>query len=338
MFLTAISCRGGRIYQACGPSFEPYCGSTIEATNNSCHEGCFCPPGMIQNDGECIHIESCPCQLRGKTFKSGSQISKDCNTCTCEKGSWTCSDLSCGSRCSAIGDPHYLTFDGKRFDFMGKCSYYLLKTDNFSIESENVACPGSISEDLFFGPSGVDLPSCTKSVTINIINGDKVKSVKLKQGRQILIDGLEIDTLPIRLLEGILKVRQASSTMILVTFYDGLKVWWDGTSRVYIDAPPEYRGKTKGLCGTFSSNIQDDFLTPEGDIESSVASFANKWRTKETCQYVSDGFVPHPCHLNIENKELAIQTCARLKEEVFAECHWSVDVSFIYILYFCGER
>ena len=102
---------------------------------------------------------------------------------------------------------------------------------------------------------------------------------------------------------------------------------WDGTSRVYIDAPPEYRGKTKGLCGTFSSNIQDDFLTPEGDIESSVASFANKWRTKETCQYVSDGFIPHPCHLNIENKEIAIQTCAKLKEEVFAECHWSVDVS-----------
>lgn len=209
----------------------------------------------------------------------------------------------------------------------GKCSYYLVKAENFSIEAENVACPGSISEDLFFGPSGVDLPSCTKSVTINVINGDKIKSVKLKQGRQILIDGLEIEQLPIKLLEGVLRVKQASSTMILVTFYDGLKVWWDGTSRVYIDAPPEYRGKTKGLCGTFSSNIQDDFLTPEGDIESSVISFANKWRTKETCQYVSDGFVPHPCHLNIENKELAIKTCAKLKEEVFADCHWSVDVS-----------
>lgn len=85
----------------------------------------------------------------------------------------------------------------------------------------------------------------------------KVKSVKLKQGRQILVDGLEIEMLPIKLLEGVLKVRQASSTMILVTFYDGLKVWWDGTSRVYIDAQPEYRGKTKGLCGTFSSTRTD---------------------------------------------------------------------------------
>ncbi|KAG4071830.1 hypothetical protein HA402_005991 [Bradysia odoriphaga] len=330
MEICPISCKGGRIYKPCGPSFEPYCGSTVESSNSTCHEGCFCPEEMIQNEGECIHIESCPCQLRGKTFKPGSQISKDCNTCTCEKGSWTCSDLTCGSRCSAIGDPHYLTFDGKRFDFMGKCSYYLVKTDNFSIEAENVACPGTISEEMFFGPSGVDLPSCTKSVTINIINGDKIKSVKLKQGRQILVDGLEIEMLPIKILEGVLKVKQASSTMILVTFYDGLKVWWDGTSRVYIDAPPEYRGKTKGLCGTFSSNIQDDFLTPEGDIESSVTSFANKWKTKETCQYVSDGFVPHPCHLNIENKEVAIKTCEVLKEEVFGECHWSVDVEPFY--------
>lgn len=54
--------------------------------------------------------------------------------------------VSCGARCSAIGDPHYQTFDGKKYDFMGQCTYYLVKTDNFSIEAENVACTGSISE------------------------------------------------------------------------------------------------------------------------------------------------------------------------------------------------
>jgi len=29
---------------------------------------------------------------------------------------------------------------------MGKCSYYLMKGDNYSIEAENVACAGAISE------------------------------------------------------------------------------------------------------------------------------------------------------------------------------------------------
>lgn len=56
------------------------------------------------------------------------------------------SQVSCGARCSAVGDPHYTTFDGKKYDFMGQCSYYLLETAGFSVETENVACPGAISE------------------------------------------------------------------------------------------------------------------------------------------------------------------------------------------------
>lgn len=163
--------------------YEKSCGSAIEneMSTATCNEGCFCPDGTIQHDGKCIRVEECPCTLRGKTFKAGKEIKKDCNTCKCEKGVWKCSDLTCGARCGAIGDPHYvsfvfsvyskliwfmrakiaskfylgnvaiklklvylqLTFDGKHFDFMGKCSYYLLKTDNdLEITAENVACPG----------------------------------------------------------------------------------------------------------------------------------------------------------------------------------------------------
>jgi integrin beta 3 len=55
-------------------------------------------------------------------------------------------------------------------------------------------------------------------------------------------------------------------TIISVDFHDGIQVWWDGATRAYIDAPASYRGKTKGLCGTFNSNMQDDFLTPEGTL------------------------------------------------------------------------
>lgn len=64
----------------------------------------------------------------------------------CTNGQWVCTTLQCDAKCEAIGDPHYMTFDGKHFDFMGKCSYYLLKSDNYSVEAENIACEGRISE------------------------------------------------------------------------------------------------------------------------------------------------------------------------------------------------
>lgn len=35
------------------------------------------------------------------------------------------------------GDPHYTTWDGKKFDFMGKCSYYVIKGRDFSVEASH---------------------------------------------------------------------------------------------------------------------------------------------------------------------------------------------------------
>ena len=63
----------------------------------------------------------------------------------------------CPATCSATGDPHYRTFDGTFYSFMGKCQYVLAKdcVDNkFSVLVSNVPC-GSDST-----------VSCTKSSTV----------------------------------------------------------------------------------------------------------------------------------------------------------------------------
>lgn len=172
---------------------------------------------MMVNNGACVKQENCPCNYKGRVFPPRSQKRVDCNTCTCQDGKWSCTDFTCGSRCAAVGDPHYVTFDGKRYDFMGKCSYYLMKAEGISVEAENVACSGAISENMNFLPSvTTELPSCTKSLTIKF-NDDfgQQRIIKLKQGGFVLLDGFEVPKLPRELSNGTVKIRQPSSSFVI---------------------------------------------------------------------------------------------------------------------------
>jgi hypothetical protein len=48
------------------------------------------------------------------------------------------------SYCHSIGDPHYATFDGIKYDFHGIGSYYLLKLPNLIVQSRQAPCmPGA---------------------------------------------------------------------------------------------------------------------------------------------------------------------------------------------------
>lgn len=74
----------------------------------------------------------------------------------------------------------------------------------------------------------------------------------------------------------------------------------------------------QGLCGTFNENQRDDMTTPEGDVEQSVAAFANSWKTKEVCQDASVDLEPtHPCELNGHVKAQTERQCAKIKDAIF---------------------
>lgn len=81
-----------------------------------------------------------------------------------------------------------------------------------------------------------EAPSCTKTITINY----KDVSMKLKQHREVLINGDDLTVFP-TLIHGI-RIRIASSIFLIVQLPNGLEIWWDGISRVYINAPPEFHG------------------------------------------------------------------------------------------------
>ena len=62
-----------------------------------CKPGCECKSGYVldSTSGVCVKQENCPCYHGGQSYKEGSTMQEECNTCKCESGRWTCTERSC---------------------------------------------------------------------------------------------------------------------------------------------------------------------------------------------------------------------------------------------------
>ena len=213
--------------------------------------------------------------------------------------------------CSATGDPHYRTFDGKLFHYQGKCGYVLSEDiDNkFKVYSENEPCNGGRF-------------TCTKAVTVKV----KGLTIYVTRGADVKVFGISVG-LPYNK-QGVNIVKHGARTIRISTDI-GFTAQYDGVYNVYIILQDRYRGKTVGLCGNFNGQQNDEFIMPDKQITHNDQIFADSWKVDRSCPDAQP--LPNPCIGVGTNAQEAKAKCSLMRQQPFSVCHnhVKVDAGFI---------
>ncbi|XP_039268050.2 mucin-5B-like isoform X2 [Styela clava] len=310
---TGLACK-----TTCSNPFNNLCNAETE----QCISGCTCPVGFVLDEKThvCVELEKCTCLHNAKLYMPGETRKELCNTCTCQSGGWQCTELACSAECSAVGDPHYTTFDGLKYDYQGACGYTLVQDlcngklfGSFRVVVENIPC-------------GNTAVTCTKSVTVYLFHhaihftkGDGEPIVSYSNATNAGLRQTPFDFT--------YHVRQGSIYYILETNI-GISVLWNHDNAVKVQLSPNYSGEVCGLCGNFDYDQSNDFQTSDGDIVADPNVFGNSWKLIETCPD-SEG-EPHPCDVYPHRAPWAERKCGIITSEVFKDCHAVIDPSTFY--------
>uniref|UniRef100_A0A2R9AW43 VWFD domain-containing protein n=1 Tax=Pan paniscus TaxID=9597 RepID=A0A2R9AW43_PANPA len=341
-----LSCPANSRYELCGPACPTSCNGAAAPSNCSgrpCVEGCVCLPGFVASGGACVPASSCGCTFQGLQLAPGQEVWADelCQRrCTCNGATHqvTCRDTqSCpaGERCSVqngllgcypdrfgtcqgSGDPHYVSFDGRRFDFMGTCTYLLVGSCG-----QNAALPAFrvLVENEHRGSQTV---SYTRAVRVEA-RGVKV-AVRREYPGQVLVDDV-LQYLPFQAADGQVQVfRQGRDAVVRTDF--GLTVTYDWNARVTAKVPSSYAEALCGLCGNFNGDPADDLALRGGGQAANALAFGNSWQeeTRPGCGAAEPGDCPKLDSLVAQQLQ-SKNECGILADPKgpFRECHSKLD-------------
>ena len=216
--------------------------------------------------------------------------------------------------CAVWGTQHYHTFDGKGFEYPGKCTYALAidcrpGSDDFAVHVENgINCVASNQ-------------TCKRAAVIYIndiphrLNPDETFSIN---GKTVALPFANADIL----------VSKHADYIFFDAWNGKLLVKYDGQGGIYVQAADELTNGTCGLCGNFNGIPSDDYQLPSGKQTNSVLDFGNSWakpKFGEMCH--RELVVEDQCSsLSDLTKLLSDMRCKELKHsKLFEACRASID-------------
>uniref|UniRef100_W5M7M8 IgGFc-binding protein-like n=1 Tax=Lepisosteus oculatus TaxID=7918 RepID=W5M7M8_LEPOC len=349
-------CPANSHYEVCASGCPATCYSLAPPAGCQalCKEGCACSDGFILSGDQCVPLAGCGCLYSGRYYKTGQVFYPDgrCQSeCRCQPdGRVECAKFSCGPHeeckledgvrkchavgegtCSASGDPHYVSFDGKRFDFQGTCTYTLAKA--CGLEGTRLA-PFSVDvENEKWGNGKV---AVTKLVAVEIDGNTLILKAGVKG--QIMVNGVW-NNLPISLNNHAVRAFQHGINVIIDTSF-GLRVTYDLVYHVTVRVPGSYRDKMCGLCGNFNGNQKDDFLLPSGQLTPDIKAFGSAWKVAVPGVLCDDACSGNTCPVCEAKRQAVFEKrgyCGILTEPngPFAQCYAKVhpDVYFSNCIY-----
>ncbi|KAI4900182.1 hypothetical protein NFI96_023906, partial [Prochilodus magdalenae] len=327
-----LQCPPNSHYDSCVSPCQPSCTNPLPSQcTGRCTEGCVCDSGYVLSGDKCVKQDTCGCTHNGQYYQPGQEFyTKDCEQlCQCNPPNVTCSAAECPPMqqcgvqagqigcypvefkdCIVSGDPHYNTFDGKYYTFMGLCTYTLASTcrnntgPRFSVEGKNEQR----------GVSGV---SYLKELYVTVDN----ITVTMMKRRTILVNGLKVG-LP-HFPSSQISLTLAGQYVILTTSF-GLEVRWDGNHYAKITVPSTYYEQMCGLCGDYNGKPGNDFTKPDGSLTEDADNFGNSWQTDtdedDTCK--PDDKPEPPCDPKLEVEVSKPEKCGKITDSngPFRDC------------------